>query len=751
MSNYPGNASLSNAVKDRVLSTFQQTLALYKQGRSDEAIQGCGLILRMDPTFEPAKKLMEKARNPAAPIDIDALVAPSAGDRMAEAQKAMAARDFPKVIQITTEILTNDLMNEQARILNEQAREKAEAAPFVDQFIKKGEQAIASGNVAAARAALEKIKSLDADDTAVARIEAQINKIDKPAASPSFVVDAPASQPGRGASQASDFGFTFEEEKAHESALGSFSFDSPFSTDTGSVPPITPPSGFAGGEKKEEPKSSTPFSFDTPPPPSPSPFAGGFSFDTPPATPAAPSGPGPAQIPGTAQEFDFATASIETSPEDQKKVQQYLAEGDQAFGAGDYQKAIDLWSRVFLIDVTNDQASERIEKAKAKRRTMEQDLETIIAAGTQAFDAGDRKTAKEKFEQAQKIDPTNMTVQEYLGKLTEVPAEGGATGFEAPFTPPPATPVKDIFADEAPLGGAPLVPPSEPAAAPAAATPAARKVAAKPKVAPAPAAAVKREFPVKLIGIVAVVVVLAAGGWFAWSKFMSKPAYDPAATEATFKQAQTLANKGQYDAAIAMLQDVKVADPQHDKALSMIADLQHKKGQASETVNGRPAAAVYQEAITAGKSAYDARDYDAAKKAFDNAAKIKPLPPDAQAMYDNAAQQVSKLEGAKALFNEQRYQDALTNLVALQQQDPQNQSIRRMITDAHFNLGAQALQEERLPDAIQQFDEVLKLDPTDDLAKRSKELAERYSGEHPPPKDLLYKIYVKYLPMRKAS
>jgi hypothetical protein len=31
------------------------------------------------------------------------------------------------------------------------------------------------------------------------------------------------------------------------------------------------------------------------------------------------------------------------------------------------------------------------------------------------------------------------------------------------------------------------------------------------------------------------------------------------------------------------------------------------------------------------------------------------------------------------------------------------------------------------------------------LAKRSRDLADRYDGQ---PKDLLYKIYVKYLPLR---
>jgi len=156
MATYLGNASLSSAVKDRVLSTFQQALTLYKQGRHDEVIQGCGLILRMDPLFDPAKKLLEKTRNPSSPIDVDALVPPSAParDPMAEARAAMAARDFQRVVTITTEVLTDDLLNDDARVLNEQAREKMEAAPFVEQFVRKFEQLRSAGNATGARAEL---------------------------------------------------------------------------------------------------------------------------------------------------------------------------------------------------------------------------------------------------------------------------------------------------------------------------------------------------------------------------------------------------------------------------------------------------------------------------------------------------------------------------------------------------------------------------------------------------------------------
>jgi tetratricopeptide (TPR) repeat protein len=703
MATYPGNASLSSAVKDRVLSTFQQTLELYKQGRAAEVVEGCTLILRMDPMFDPAKKLLEKTRNPNAAVDVDSLM-PSTEDPLREARAAIAARDFQRANDLTSEVLRDDFTNEEARAINDEAREKIEAAPFVEQFIRKAGTFVSQGNVAAARAELEKARSLDSGHPGINSV-AESLVTPQPAASftsgpsPSFIVDAPlpaAPAPGRGTAQATDFGFTFEEEKpsANESSFGSFSFDAP-----------------------------------SPAPAPTTPSFGGFSFDAP--------------SPPSAGSFDFAPAASAPGGDDQRKIEQYLTDGDRAANAGNYQQAIDLWSRIFLIDVTNDEASSRIENAKAKRRENEAKVEALLAAGEKAFNARDNDTARDKFNEALRLDPGNLTANEFLDKMTST----SPAPLAMPYTPPPRrepTPSPqrgDIFDDEALMSGSydPLKPPEAPSAA---SVPS--KKAAKTKAAAAPAAAKRSSSMGVLLTIVAVLIV-AAAGWFLWSKYMAKPADDPAATQAIFIRANSLAKHQHYDQAIALLGDVKPTDPQHDKALEMIADLQHKKAQAAQMVDGRPASVVYDESIAAGRTAFEAHDYDAAKTALDTAARVKPLPPDLAAMYTTASQQVAKLEVAKALFKERRYQDAVTNLDPLLQADPQNQSIRKLLVAAHFDLGATALQEERLPDAIREFDEVLKSDPNDEIAKRSRTLAERYSGQ---PKDLLYKIYVKYLPLR---
>jgi tetratricopeptide (TPR) repeat protein len=283
-------------------------------------------------------------------------------------------------------------------------------------------------------------------------------------------------------------------------------------------------------------------------------------------------------------------------------------------------------------------------------------------------------------------------------------------------------------------------PAAPPSPAPAAAPPKARL---EQRPAAAPAKPKKRSPLVMVIGGAAVVALVALGLFFwLWTR---KPAFDPKATRAAMTQATALAQKGQLDSAIALLQDIKPEDPQHDKALEMIADLQHRKAQSSELVDGRPAAKVFQELLANGKAAFDGHDYMGAKKALEDASRIRPLPPDMKQTYDAASQQVAKLDSAIALFREQKYQDAIAYLQQLNQQDPQNQNIKQLLLNAHFDLGVNNLQQDKRADAIKEFDQVLQGNPNDDLAKRSRELALRYEGKQP---DLLFKIYVKYLPLR---
>ncbi|HEX7705094.1 MAG TPA: tetratricopeptide repeat protein [Thermoanaerobaculia bacterium] len=699
---YSGNSSLPPAVQDRVLSTFEQALNLYRQGRTAEVVAGCNLISQMDPTFEPARQLLQKVENPSLPIEVDALVPRTSGDPIQPARDAMAARDFQRVIHVTTEILTDDLLNDEARILGDQARDMLEASPFVEQFARKCDQLIAAGNLTAARSELEKARALDPTHPAVLRVASAIASRDSSAPA-SFVVDDSSSPSGRPPAQAADFGFSFEEEKSGPETFEGFSFEAP--------------------EPAPQEMEVGAFSFDTPDEPEAPAFAN-FSFDPAPEVSSASS---------DAPSFDFNAASIETAPDDQKKIDQYLADGDRAAAAGDHQQAIDLWSRIFLIDVTNEPASDRIERMKVKRREIDETVDPLLTSGLDAFGRGDTAQAHADFTEVLRIDPYNRSAQEHLERLGET-IEGGG---RAPVAPGRDSHSLDMLDDDMSSNRFDIaIPPSEAAPKTSERSKTARK--AKPA----------RALPVAAIAALLGLVVLGAAGWFAWTQYMRPATVDPATSQSVMARASALGDAGNFDQAIALLQDIKPTDPLHDKALVMISDLQQKKSNSAQMIDGVPAAQYYQESLEAARVAFEAHDYSTAKVAFEQAMRVRPLPDESKPAYDTAAEQVSKLGAATALFEDRKYEDAIASLQPLLEQDPRNQSVLRMIVDAHFNLGATALQQERTSDAIRLFEQVLELNPSDELARRSRDLATRYDQQ---PKDLLFRIYVRYLPLRKAQ
>ena len=740
---YPGNSALPTEVRERVLATFRQTLDLYNQGALDDVIVGCDFLLKMDPLFDPAKKLREKAKNPAAPIDIQALsalasagappppaappAAPAPAD-LSEARAAFDARDYQRASDLASAVLRSDMLNEEAQQISEAASSRLEADPFIQQFASKARQQLQAGDAAAARATMEKARSLDPDHPLLADVLREIDAT--PAALPfdpfsafgapqsgssfgssqpeqpapagfsSFVVDSsePKAPENLGAAPASDFGFKFEEEQA----------DGPEITIGHTQPGLY---GFGGESAKEAAEAA--------------------SGDT----------------------FDFSTASVEVSKEDQKKIQDYLSQGDVAYEARDYQKAIDTWSRVFLIDVTNDQASERIERARLKKIGIDTQIDDLETEAVIAAEKKDRATAKALYQKILQLDPANAAAIEQLALLDMAPVAPPAAAPvappRAPAAPPPSTQRtaahpfdENLFLDE-PLGAAAdeiLVPPDPGAAAPVSDDDEDEVVAPKPVKAKAAAGGRSK----MMVIAIAALLVLLAGGFAAWKIFSGGSASD-AAGDNTISRAQALAGRGKIDEAIAMLLAIPPDHPNHEEALSLVAELKAKKGSTVGTIDGRPAAEVYAERLQQGRAAVEANDFAAAKTAFEQAAAIQPLPPDAKQLYDRAVGQVRRLETAENLFKSGNFVEAITAAESILQETPSNTNARDLITRAQFNLGVQALQEERLQDAVARFDQVLAAQPNDEMARRARELAVRYEGTE---RDLLYRIFVKYVKLR---
>ncbi|HEY5610776.1 MAG TPA: hypothetical protein VIL97_06200, partial [Thermoanaerobaculia bacterium] len=299
---------------------------------------------------------MDKTNNPNQPSPL------------AEARAALAAREFQRAIDICNEVFAQDPSNDEAQRLGAQASEKMEAAPFVDQFIATCRTHIANANESAARTALEKARALEADHPDIPALEMELSAI--------------SGAPPDAAPASFDFGSSFG---ASSDASSGFSFGEPSSSSSFVVDNKPAPESSAPSHSSA-PASDFGFTFEEE---KPAPSAGGFSFDPTPAAPADPSfasGASTEVTVGEANTFDFAAGGVEVSADDAARISKYLSEGDELFEAGEYATAIDTWSRIFLIDVTNEQASERIERARGKRLETDQQVDELMVAATLAFE-----------------------------------------------------------------------------------------------------------------------------------------------------------------------------------------------------------------------------------------------------------------------------------------------------------------------------------------------------------------------------
>ena len=92
-----------------------------------------------------------------------------------------------------------------------------------------------------------------------------------------------------------------------------------------------------------------------------------------------------------------------------------------------------------------------------------------------------------------------------------------------------------------------------------------------------------------------------------------------------------------------------------------------------------------------------------------------------------------------------QYEYALPVLWRLREESPDDPVIERLIVDSYYNLAVRDLQRGDTEEAAEKLREILELRPDDPEATRHLRFAETYAQRD---KDLLYRIYVKYLPTR---
>jgi tetratricopeptide (TPR) repeat protein len=772
--NYPGNPSLPREVREKILSTFRHTLNLFHQGKTDDCLIGCDFILKMDPRFGPARKLMDKAKNPAAAVDVAELEAvvtatPTRQERVAavdpdrllvRAVESFNARDFDAAIAAAQQVLSVLPGNRDALEILDKAAGKKAAQPLFDASRQRALAALENNRQDEARRELDRMRGLDPDHPAVVLLERKLGV--SPAA-------APPREPVQAAPSDDDINFDLSIPEPPHVGFGSETREPEIHFDSGATvslnlgappPPSTGPAGLdslsldALSLDASEPAAVPPppkFDGDAtnpgatrvpappPPPPrgspadlwsssagggldlEPEPVGGPVRGPEPPPPPAAPIPP-------------LAPLEEEDTRANEQEIEALLRQGDEVATRGDRQQAIEIWSRIFLIDINNTEAVNRIEQARQEMAEGNRTIAECLKTGREKFEAGDYSGARELFLQVLAVDENEPTARFYIDRIEEELARG--RGEAAP---------KDALS----------------AAAPAAAS------GSMAGSAPAPMDAHRRSglrIPPRVLALVGVALLASAGGAYLVFK-TPKPGPAASATGAAARgslaRARELAAAGKTAEAQQELQRVARSSPEYAQARKMLAEL---GSAASTTAAPGPAVAALPTAPaidvmpastpgpndpsrlrSAGEKALTEKHYIEALKNFNLASPSFRNDPTFAQELGVASDKVTALAPAVKLYNEAEYETAIPIFWRIYQEDRENQDARSYLLRSYYNQGITQLQNQLYEKAIQSFDEALALDGTDTEAIRHRKFAEHYrKGDL----DLMGRIYVRHLNRR---
>ncbi len=747
---YPGNPSLPKEVRGKILSTFRHALNLFREGKTDDCVIGCDFILKMDPRFSPARHLMEKAKNPAAAVDVgslEALVAamPTAPERMGSvdadkllvrAAESLNARDFDAAIASAQQVLQALPGNRDATAILTKAKQRRDAGPQLDAARQRAMMALESRQPAEARAALEKIRSIDPDHPSVALLESRLAALSPKevgeSTNPGFAVleDEPgAAAKGRSFELASPG-------SPDEGGLGNLSLDSLSLDEPLDSPAAVRPPDF-GGRPPAGPLSLDEF----PVADAPSGFASGPSgmWSEAPAEPEPEAAPTPDGYPSA-----FSMGAPEPEPEPpspQQEIEGLLARGDEAARSGNRQQAIEVWSRIFLIDINNSDAVGRIEKARQEMAEGNRRVADSLRIGREKFEAGDFTAAREAFLEVLALDETDATARSYIDRIEQELARPSA-GLDLSRKAPQS----DILAEE-------MTEVTEPQFDELPAHAEERSEAA-PARARGPA---DRRFVFAIGG--ALVLAIAVGAFFLLRKGPGQSAPAVAGGGASLEHATELFKDGKVPETIAELKKIGPSHPDYARAQKLLASLSRKTepgetsaagappagggAESSPPTSGPPPSAVAQRA--AAEKALDEKHYIEALKNFNLAASSFATDPSFSQSMGVASDKVTELTPAVKLYNEGEYETAIPILWRIFQADRTNQDARSYLMRSYYNQGIAQLQNGLYPKAAESFSEVIAIEPGDEDAVRHKKFAERYvKGDL----DLMGRIYVRHVQQR---
>ncbi|HEV3074717.1 MAG TPA: hypothetical protein VHB47_09900, partial [Thermoanaerobaculia bacterium] len=369
------------------------------------------------------------------------------------------------------------------------------------------------------------------------------------------------------------------------------------------------------------------------------------------------------------------------------------------------------------------------------------------------------------------------------GAVLDDHAAAGPSGARAPSGPQPTLPAglahgagtADLAADQD-LQEEILVPPDV--------SQAARPPEAHREVRSASVAHAGRARRLFLLVGSAVLLLVGAVGWFLYQNreqwFPNSRTQEPAPSPAPnpIPRATKLHDMGRVALALAQLSQVPPGHPYYKEAQARIAAWQAEQaqgappaggaaGSAPGSAPGAPGAAPVagaggtpgtatggamgtnaerrQELLEQARKASKEGTFLLSAQRYAAADRLGKLDADDAAQLAAAMQKLAPLKTQVDLFVGHNWELALPGLWRIHQSEPENRDVTRMIVDSYYDLGVRDLQHNDAGKAAQNFAEAKNLAPDDPDVKRQLVFAQTYLTRGP---DLLYKIYIRYLPFR---
>lgn len=376
--------------------------------------------------------------------------------------------------------------------------------------------------------------------------------------------------------------------------------------------------------------------------------------------------------------------------ESEMRVKDLLQEGQAAFDSGEPQMAIDAWSRIFLIDIDHPEATRRIDRARSLKAEIERSLEQSLHEAISLAEAGEFDRARELFEKVLEEEPNHVEARDQLQLLEQ--RERGET------TPAPAMPAPNL---EAVAEKVPAAPRETEKAEP-------RRMAPMEATQEQPKSG-------RLFSVIggAVLLLVLGGGWFVftnWSRF--------------FPNSAAGADGG--DAPIDPMQQRPAAAAETEFELD---DTLAERAEVLSRARG---------ALAAGNAIY-------AEALFQEAHEMEALEGESAAAYRGLRERLDPVRDQLEVFRQGEWEFALRELWPLHQANPDSQVITDLMIDCYYNMGVRDLQRGDPRSAAEMFAEAADLRPEDRQLERLTRFATTYQERT---QDLLYRIFVKYLPFR---